>query len=176
MRYAAFQVTSILTTTGFGTADYEQWPAMSQVYLLFCMFLGASGGSTGGGMKLIRIMLCFKFYKELFARHPDAVTHVKLAGKRVPDEVIHSILGFLALYVALFVTPPSFCPDLAWILSPPWARPPRPLVALVLDSTWFAWRTHQIPLLGKNGSFSGARFSGCLEIYTVIILLCWCSA
>ena len=61
IRYGAFQVVSIVTTTGFATADYEGWPAMSQHILLACMFLGASAGSTGGGMKCLRIMLCFKY-------------------------------------------------------------------------------------------------------------------
>ena len=104
LRYGSFQVVSILTTTGFATADYEQWPAMSQLILLMCMFLGASAGSTGGGMKCLRVMLCFKYsYKELFALiHPRAVTHVKIAGTTVPDDVMHSVLGFMVLYMGLF--------------------------------------------------------------------------
>ena len=104
LRYGAFQVVSIVTTTGYATADYEKWPAMSQLILLLCMFLGASAGSTGGGMKCLRIMLCFKYcYKELFSLiHPRAVTHIKVAGKTVPDDVMRSVLGFLALYVGLF--------------------------------------------------------------------------
>ena len=104
LRYGAFQVVSIVTTTGYATADYEKWPAMSQLILLLCMFLGASAGSTGGGMKCLRVMLCFKFcYKELFLLiHPRAVTHVKIAGKAVPDDVMRSVLGFMSLYMGLF--------------------------------------------------------------------------
>jgi trk system potassium uptake protein len=104
LRYGSFQVVSIVTTTGFATADYEKWPAMSQLILLLCMFLGASAGSTGGGMKCLRVMLCFKFcYKELFLLiHPRAVTHVKIAGKAVPDDIIRSVLGFMSLYMGLF--------------------------------------------------------------------------
>ena len=104
LRYGAFQVVSIVTTTGYATADYEQWPAMSQLILLLCMFLGASAGSTGGGMKCLRIMLCFKYcYRELFSLiHPHAVTRIKIGGKTVPDDVMRSVLGFLALYVGLF--------------------------------------------------------------------------
>ncbi len=106
-RYGAFQVVSIVTTTGFATADYELWPSMSKLIILLCMFLGASAGSTGGGMKCIRIMLCFKYcYKELFSLiHPHAVRHVKISGKVVPEDVMRSVLGFLALYVGLF----AFC-------------------------------------------------------------------
>ncbi len=103
-QYAAFQVVSILTTTGFATADYEQWPAMSQLILLICMFIGGSAGSTGGGVKWLRALLCFKYcYRELFALiHPHAVIHVKLQKKTVPEDVMRSVLGFLALYVGLF--------------------------------------------------------------------------
>jgi trk system potassium uptake protein TrkH len=104
VRFGAFQVVSIVTTTGYATADYEKWPAMSQLILLLCMFLGASAGSTGGGMKCLRIMLCFKYcYKELFSLiHPRAVSHIKIGGKLVPDDVMRSVLGFLSLYVGLF--------------------------------------------------------------------------
>ena len=104
IRYSAFQVISIITTTGFATADYEKWPAMSQLILLLCMFLGASAGSTGGGMKCLRIMLCFKYcYKELFSMvHPRAVTTIKIGGQTVPNDVMRSVLGFLALYMGFF--------------------------------------------------------------------------
>jgi len=104
LRYGAFQVVSIVTTTGFATADYEKWPAMSQMILLICMFLGASAGSTGGGIKCLRVMLCFKFcYRELFALiHPHSVSHVKIGGRPVPEDVIRSVLGFMALYMGLF--------------------------------------------------------------------------
>ncbi|MBU1169591.1 MAG: TrkH family potassium uptake protein [Proteobacteria bacterium] len=105
VRYSAFQVASIVTTTGYATADYELWPGMSQVILFVCMFLGASAGSTGGGVKCIRVMLCFKYcYRELFALiHPRAVSQVKMAGKTVPEDVMKSIMGFLALYMGLYV-------------------------------------------------------------------------
>ncbi len=104
IRYGTFQVVSIITTTGFATADYEQWPAMSQLTLLLCMFIGASAGSTGGGMKCLRIMLCFKYcYRELFnLLHPRAVTPIKIGGKTVPDDVMRSVVGFLTLYMGLF--------------------------------------------------------------------------
>jgi len=104
VQYGSFQVVSILTTTGYATADYEKWPAMSQCILLLCMFIGGSAGSTGGGMKCLRIMVCFKYcYKELFSLiHPHAVSHVKIAGKSVPEDVVRSVLGFLALYMGLF--------------------------------------------------------------------------
>ncbi|MDP6681882.1 MAG: TrkH family potassium uptake protein [Desulfobacterales bacterium] len=105
IRFATFQVVSIVTTTGYTTADFEKWPAMSQFILLLSMFLGASAGSTGGGVKCLRIMVYFKYcYKELFSLiHPHAITSVKIGGKAVPADVMRSVLGFLGLYAGLFV-------------------------------------------------------------------------
>ncbi len=104
-RYAAFQVVSIITTTGFATADYELFPGLSQVILFLCMFVGASAGSTGGGMKLARIIAAFKYcYRELFKLiHPRSVTRVRINGRVIPDTVLRSIMGFLALYIALYI-------------------------------------------------------------------------
>lgn len=105
-RYAAFQVSSIITTTGFVTADYDQWPSLSKGILLLCMFLGGMAGSTGGGIKTMRVILLAKHtYQEMFkVIHPHAVTSVKLGGKPVPADVISSIWGFTFICLAVFVT------------------------------------------------------------------------
>lgn len=104
-RYGAFQVSSIITTTGFVTADYGTWPALSQLILLTCMFLGAMAGSTGGGMKTMRVMVIIRHgYQQVFRIiHPHAVTTVKLGGRPVPQDVLSSIWGFFMLYLGLFV-------------------------------------------------------------------------
>ncbi|MFC1821507.1 TrkH family potassium uptake protein [Thermodesulfobacteriota bacterium] len=104
-RYAAFQVSSMITTTGFVSADFDLWPSFSRNLLLLCMFLGGMAGSTGGGLKTMRIMLLVKQgYREMFhIIHPHAVTTVKLGGKPVPPEVLSSIWGFFILYLVLFV-------------------------------------------------------------------------
>jgi len=104
-RHAIFQVTSIITTTGFITADYETWPALSQLILLVCMFFGAMAGSTGGGIKIMRVMLLIRHgYQEIFRIiHPHAVTTVKLGGRPVPHDILRSVLGFFILYLGLFV-------------------------------------------------------------------------
>jgi trk system potassium uptake protein TrkH len=105
LRYSAFQVTSILTTTGFGTADYEQWPVLSQYLLAFLMFIGGCAGSTGGGIKVLRILLLFKHaHVQIFRLiHPRAVRLVKLGDIPVDRDVMQSILGFFALYIGIFV-------------------------------------------------------------------------
>jgi trk system potassium uptake protein TrkH len=104
-RRAAFQVTSIITTTGFVTADYETWPALSQIILFLCMFIGAMAGSTGGAIKIMRIVLLAKYgFREIFRLvHPHAVKSIRLGGKPVPEEVLNSIGGFFILYLGLYV-------------------------------------------------------------------------
>jgi trk system potassium uptake protein TrkH len=174
LRYGAFQVVSIVTTTGFATADYEKWPAMSQLILLLCMFLGASAGSTGGGMKCLRIMLCFKFcYKELFSLvHPHAVSHIKIGGKPVSDDVMRSVLGFLALYMGLFAFSSVLLAGLGVDFTTAFGAVAAtignigPGFGMVGPVENYA----QIPVLGK-WLLSWCMLLGRLEIFTVIILV-----
>ncbi|MFU8768316.1 MAG: TrkH family potassium uptake protein [Desulfotignum sp.] len=102
---ASFQAVAILTTTGYATADYERFPGLSQVILFACMFMGGCAGSTGGGMKIARLIVCVKYaYRELFRLiHPRNIRHVKLNNRVVSEDVLRSIMGFLALYILLFV-------------------------------------------------------------------------
>ena len=174
IRYGSFQVVSIVTTTGFATADYELWPAMSQLILLLCMFLGASAGSTGGGMKCLRILLCLKYcYKELFALiHPHAVTHVKIGGKAVPEDVLRSVLGFMALYVGLF----ALCSVLLAGLGVDFVTAFGAVAATIgnigpgFGMVGPVENYAQIPFMGK-WLLIWCMLLGRLEIYTVIILM-----
>ena len=106
LRYSAFQVVSIMTTTGYATADYERWHVFCQYLLVACMFVGGCAGSTGGGMKVARVLLLFKHaHVQLFRLiHPRAVRLVKLGERPVDKEVMQSILGFFALYMGIFVS------------------------------------------------------------------------
>jgi len=173
-RYGAFQLVSILTTTGYATADYEQWPAMSQLILLLCMFLGGSAGSTAGGMKCLRIMVCFKYcYKELFTLiHPHAVSRIKIDGRSVPDDVVRSVLGFLALYLGLFAFSSVLLAGLGVDFITAFAAVATtignvgPGFGMVVPVENFA----AIPVLGK-WLLIWCMLLGRLEIYTVIILL-----
>ena len=174
LRYAAFQVVSIVTTTGYATADYEMWPAMSQLILMLCMFLGASAGSTGGGMKCIRVMLYLKYcYKELFILiHPRAVQHIKIGGESIPEDVVRSVLGFMGLYVGLFALSSvvlagmgvDFVTSVAAVAAT--IGNIGPGLGMVGPTDNFA----QIPYLGK-WLLIWCMLLGRLEIYTVIILL-----
>jgi len=106
LRYSAFQTTSILTTTGFGTADFELWPVLTQYMLVLLMFIGGCAGSTGGGIKVARILLLLKHGSvQLYHLiHPRAIKLVKLGGTPVAADVMQSILGFFALFMGIFVT------------------------------------------------------------------------
>ncbi len=105
VRYAIFQVTSILTTTGYITADYEMWPLAVQYMLFALMFFGGCAGSTGGSVKCIRVLLLLKqAYKEIYRLiHPHAVSTIKLGRKTVPPDVMESVFGFTLVYLGIFV-------------------------------------------------------------------------
>ncbi|MFO7594074.1 MAG: TrkH family potassium uptake protein [Pseudomonadota bacterium] len=104
MLHGVFQVVSIGTTTGFTTSNYAVWPGFLPVLLLFASFIGASAGSTGGGMKVIRFLLLLKQGMREITRlvHPNAVIPIKMGGKPLPEKVINSVWGFFATYVAIF--------------------------------------------------------------------------
>lgn len=100
-----FQVVSIATTTGFTTADYNSWPLFLPYLMFYAAIIGTCAGSTGGGMKVIRILLIFKQGLREVQRliHPRAVIPIKLGRTPVPDRVIESVWGFFAVYVMAFL-------------------------------------------------------------------------
>ncbi|MBE6680050.1 MAG: TrkH family potassium uptake protein [Ruminococcaceae bacterium] len=104
LRHAFFQVASIMTTTGFASTDYEIWPSFSHVILVLLMFIGASAGSTGGGIKVSRIILLAKRARQEIRHyfHPKRVTKIHLDGKVVESEVIKTTSAYLITYVLLF--------------------------------------------------------------------------
>jgi trk system potassium uptake protein TrkH len=104
-RYGVFSVVSMGTTTGFTTTDFSVWPAFAPVMLLFVGFMGGCGGSTSGGIKVVRILLLIKQGQRELMRliHPNAQVVVKLGKKPMSDSVIESVWGFFAAYVACFV-------------------------------------------------------------------------
>ncbi len=100
-----FQVVSFATTTGFATADFNSWPLFLPYMLLYAAIIGACAGSTGGGMKVIRILLIFKqgFREVQRLIHPRAVIPIKLGRNPVNDRVIEAVWGFFAVYVMAFM-------------------------------------------------------------------------
>ena len=101
---SAFQVGSIITTTGYSTTDFNQWPALSKTILVLLMFIGACAGSTGGGIKVSRIVLLLKAARKEFQLylHPNAVKKIKMDQKTVPHETLRSTNIFLSVYLIIF--------------------------------------------------------------------------
>ncbi len=104
IRYAAFQTVSIATTTGFAVTDFSAWPSVLPFMLLYASFAGASAGSTGGGMKVIRVMLVYKQGIREIKRllHPNGIFSVKLGHQPVGDRVVEAVWGFCSVYVFTF--------------------------------------------------------------------------
>ncbi len=104
LKHALFQVSSIITTTGFATTDFNTWPQISRTILVMLMFVGACAGSTGGGIKVSRFVILFKTVRKETEHylHPSGIRKVMLDNKIVPHEVVRSINVFMISYVLLF--------------------------------------------------------------------------
>lgn len=104
-RYAAFQVVSIMTTTGYSTTDFSLWPGFIPIMLICIAFIGGCAGSTCGGMKVIRVMLLYRQAVREINRlvHPHAVIPVKIGGRKTSATVMDAVWGFFFLYVSSFV-------------------------------------------------------------------------
>lgn len=104
VRHAAFQVGSIITTTGYATTDFNLWPQFSKTILLLLMFVGACAGSTGGGIKVSRILILLKTVKkELHSIvHPRSIRKIQFDGHAVEHEVLRAVNVFLTVYMTIF--------------------------------------------------------------------------
>lgn len=104
-RYSSFQVTTIITTTGMMTTDFNLWPSFSKGILLILMFVGACAGSTGGGLKVSRVLLLGKYIKSEIRKivHPRSVVSVKVDGKVMDDTVIRSVTAYIMIYLSIIL-------------------------------------------------------------------------
>lgn len=103
-RFASFQVASIITTTGYATADFDKWPLFSKTILVLLMFVGACAGSTGGGMKVSRIVI---YIKNAFAEmkhlvHPHSIHSIRFENKPIHSSMINNIHTYMVLYFMIF--------------------------------------------------------------------------
>lgn len=101
-----FTIVSMITSTGFVTADYSYWPLFTPFFMMVIGFIGGCGGSTAGGMKVMRILILVKLVRREMFRllHPRGVFHIRLnGGNKIASRTLQSIFGFFALYVASFV-------------------------------------------------------------------------
>ena len=104
-RHSVFAAVSILTTTGFSTENFNEWPEMSKMLLFFLFFIGGSAGSTTGGMKIIRSILVFKYliYEVRKLLHPKGVFNITIGENTIDDNVVRATLGFYLFYILIFV-------------------------------------------------------------------------
>lgn len=106
IRHAAFQVSSIMTTTGFSTTDFDLWPTFSKAILLLLMMIGACAGSTGGGLKCARVLILFKSLRRNLKQtlHPKKVQVIRCDGRIIDEKVITNTNIYLASYIFIVVT------------------------------------------------------------------------
>lgn len=174
LRHSAFQVVSIITTTGYSSVNFDTWPHFSKLILLLLMFIGACAGSTAGGIKCIRgLLVCKVGYRELFYTvHPHAVSSVKVAGKPVAEPILRSVVVFVVLYIiiffigALFMAQCGLDPVSALSASAACLGNVGPGLGSVGPYGNFAF----IPAFGKWVLIM-LMLLGRLEIYTLLILL-----
>jgi trk system potassium uptake protein TrkH len=174
LRTAVFQVVSILTTTGFTTANFDTWPAFSRTLLLVLMFFGGSGGSTAGSIKLIRVLVVFKFLLREVNKivSPHAVIPLRVGGHVIPNSTVNSIMGFVGLYFTIFIVSALYLTFLGHDLVTAFSA-----VAATQGNVGPG-----LGAVGPNHSYAGLQGSakvlltllmlvGRLEIYTVLAFL-----
>jgi len=170
---AAFQVASIMTTTGFHSADYETWPMLSQLLLVILMFLGGCAGSTGGGIKMVRIYLSIKYGIIQLKRlvHPNAVIPIRMGHQTISRDAITDVLGFVVVYIALFVLGSVFMAALGLDLTTSVSTVISTLgnIGPGIGTVGPTENYAHIPAVGK-WMLSFLMLLGRLEIFTVLVL------
>ncbi len=174
LRYGGFQAVSIMTTTGFTTADFNVWSPLSQIVLFTLMFIGACGGSTGGGIKVIRIYVLLKYFKQRIRKilYPHAIFVLKTGKKPISDDIIQGIIAFFISYILIFVVcsiamtavAPGF--DMISAASSVAATLGNVGPGFGLVSANYA----SVPIAGKI-ILSFCMWAGRLELFTVLVLL-----
>ncbi|MCB0263786.1 MAG: TrkH family potassium uptake protein [Calditrichaeota bacterium] len=172
-RDSLFQVVSISTTTGYGTADYEQWPFASQMILFFLMFGGGCAGSTAGGMKMIRIYVLTKFvYSEIVRLlHPHAVVPVRVGKTIINRDILMNVFGFFNLYIIIFTLSVFAMSQLGLDFSSAYGAVVATMsnIGPGLGSVGPTDNFAHIPAIGK-WLLSFLMMMGRLELFTVVIL------
>ncbi len=172
-RDATFQVVSIITTTGFATADYLTWYPFLVVLIFMVMFIGGSAGSTGGGIKVMRILILMKNSVAEFKRliHPNAIIPVRYNHKSVPPSVVTNILAFIVIYMLVFVIGTLVMSAIGLDLESSMGSVIATLgnIGPGIGDVGPANNFHDIPTVGK-WFLSFLMLVGRLELFTVLIL------
>ncbi len=174
LRFASFQAVSIVTTTGFTTADFDKWPDLSRFLLLALMFIGGCAGSTGGAIKNIRILLLIKHgIREIFKLvHPNAVVPIKLGKTVVSEEIMNTVTAFFFLYMGLFTLSTIIMAFLGLDLVTAIASTAATIgnIGPGLAKVGASQNYIHIPYIGKIVLIINMVL-GRLEIYTILVLL-----
>jgi trk system potassium uptake protein TrkH len=172
--YALFHVSSIISTTGFTTDNFAEWPAFSQIILILLMFIGGSSGSTGAAIKCIRVLLIIKYaYLEIYRLiHRRAVFQVKISHQNIHPDIMKSVLGFVILYLCLAILATLALSALGLDMITSFAAAAATLgnigpgLGLFHPATTYS----EAPVLAK-WILCFCMLAGRLEIYTVLVLL-----
>lgn len=172
-RDSFFQVVSILTTTGFVTSDYLIWPQVLMALIFVLMFIGGSSGSTGGGIKVIRVALIIKngYYELKRLIHPKAVIPMRFNGKTVPQQVVNNVLAFIILYLLIFITSSVVMTGMGLDMESAMGAVAATLgnIGPGLGSVGPVENFSQIPAVGK-WLLSLLMLLGRLELFTVLVV------
>jgi trk system potassium uptake protein TrkH len=170
----AFQVTTMVTTTGFATADFDAWPHFSKALLFLMMFVGGCAGSTGGSVKVVRIFIIFRKIgvdlKQMV--RPHAVLPLKVGARVIPDDVVSAVTTFFVLFLLLFASGGMVLammgldPESAFSASAACLGNIGPGFGAVGPTMNYAG----LPALGKL-ILAALMVIGRLELYTVLVLL-----
>jgi len=174
IRLAAFQVTSIVTTTGFATADFGAWPYFSYAFLYLMMFVGGCSGSTGGSVKVVRILIVTKKIAVDLRRlaRPHAVLPLRVGDRTIPNDVVSAVTTFFVLFLVLFaagglaLTVMGLDPESAFSASAACLGNIGPGFGSVGPTMTYA----PLPAAAKL-LLSVLMVIGRLELYTVLVLL-----
>lgn len=172
-RDSAFQVVSIVTTTGFATANYSLWGPFLILVLFVLMFTGGSAGSTGGGIKMVRLLLLAKNSRQELRRliHPNAVIPVRLNHKAVPQQVIYNVMAFLVFYLLITGISAMIIAAMGYDLTTSFSSVAATLgnIGPGLGRVGPIENYSHFPVAGK-WFFSFLMLLGRLELFTVLIL------
>jgi len=172
-RDALFQTVSIITTTGYVTADYLSWPFFVWLLIFMLMFTGGSAGSTGGGVKMVRQLLLLKNSRLELKRllHPQAVIPVRLNGKTIPQNVIFNVLAFFLIYTLIFAFGSLFMSMLGLDFETSIGSVAATLgnIGPGIGSVGPVSNYSEIPITGK-WFLSFLMLLGRLELFTVLVL------
>ncbi|MCD6456043.1 MAG: TrkH family potassium uptake protein [Methanophagales archaeon] len=171
-RYGGFQAISFMTTSGFTTTNFDAWSHLSKIILFSLMFIGACGGSTGGSIKVIRIYVLLKYFKQRIRKilYPHAIFVLKTGKKPISDDIIQGIIAFFISYILIFavcsITMTAVGFDMVSAASSVAATLGNVGPGFGLVSANYA----SVPILGKL-ILSFCMWAGRLELFTVLVLL-----